>query len=276
MTQIKPEDLVGEMEPAPIAVPPQPKLTAETIAGLRITSPAAEGYINMLVYGDPGVGKTRLAGSSCVVPEMSPVLLVDFEGGTLSLAGDYNTVEVVRCQSWDIVDKLYGKLYDKNPYKTVVIDSLTETQKFCMAEVMRGVVRKDPDRDPDIASLREWGKQGEQMRRLVRAFRDLPCNTIFTALAREETDDQTRMTKIKPGLPGQMKGEVAGYVDIVAYMYKKEVKIGTDRDIKTLILTQGTEKSIAKDRSGKLPAIMEAPDMKQIHGLVNGKENNAH
>jgi AAA domain len=256
---------------APVGTPPPSVLTQDTVAGLKVTKPASEGYINMLLYGEPGIGKTRLAGSSVVIPEMSPVLLIDFEGGTLSLSGDYGDVDVVRALSWGAVDKLYGSLYDKNPYNTIILDSLTEVQKFCMSEIMKAVVKKDSERDPDIASLREWGKQGEQLRRLVRALRDLPCNTIFTALHHEQTNDAGKVIKTRPGLPGQLKGEVAGYVDIVAYMYKKEVRVGPDRTIKTLMLTQGTDSVVAKDRSGKLPAIMEAPTMRDIYEAINGK-----
>jgi AAA domain len=254
-------------------IPEKKVLTAETIAGLKIYSPSDFDWLNLLVYGDPGVGKTRLAGSSVFVPEMCPVLLVDFEGGTLSLAGDMREIDIVRVQSWERVDRLYGSLYDKNPYKTVIIDSLSEVQKFSMSEIMKGVVIKDSDRDPDIASLREWGKNGEQVRRLVRAFRDLPCHTIFTALMSEDRDERTNTIKLRPGLPGKLKGEVAGYVDIVLYMYKKEVGPAKEREIKTLVLTQGTERQVAKDRSGKLPALMEAPKMQDIYKLVTGDDN---
>jgi hypothetical protein len=255
----------------PTAVPTPPKvLTRETIAGLQIASPSEFDFINMLIYGEPGVGKTRLAGSSVLVPDLCPVLLMDFEGGTMSLAGDMREVDVVRLTSWAAVDRLYGSLYDKNPYKTVVVDSLSELQKFCMQEIMKEVVKKDSDRDPDIASMREWGKNGEQMRRFVRAFRDLQCNTIFTALAREERDERTNTIRTRPGLPGQMKGEVAGYVDAVLYMYKKEVMQAGVREIKTLVLTQGTERQVAKDRSGQLPALMESPTMLDIYTAMRG------
>jgi hypothetical protein len=243
-------------------------LTVETIAGLKVSKPAAEDYINMLVYGEAGVGKTRLAGSACLVPAMSPVLVLDFEGGTLSLASDYGDVDVVRMSSWEKLDRLYGSLYDKNPYRTLVVDSLSEVQRFSMQEIMLAVVKKDSERDPDIASLREWGKNGEQVRRLVRAFRDLPCNTIFTALMTEDRDERSGTTKTRPKLPGQLKSEVSGYVDIVMYMYKKEVGNVREREIKTLCLTQGTERQVAKDRSGKLPALLEAPTMADIYTTI--------
>lgn len=252
-------------------LPEQPeKLTPDTIAGLHISSPEDYSWINLLIYGDPGVGKTRLAGSSVLVPEMCPVLLLDFEGGTLSLAGDMREIDIVRLTSWERVDKLYGSLYDNNPYKTVVVDSLSELQKFSMSQIMEAVVMKDRERDPDIAGLREWGKNGEQVRRFVRAFRDLPCNTIFTALVSEDRDERTNSYKSRPGLPGKLKGEVGGYVDIVMYMYRKEIGPAVKREIKTLVLTQGTERQVAKDRSGKLPELMEAPTMQDIYNFVRG------
>jgi len=267
-------DLLGPLEPeepqGDVIAQEAQRLTPDTIAGFKIDRPAADNNLNILVYGDPGVGKTRFAGSSILVPAMCPVLLMDFEGGTLSLAGDYRDVDVVRLQSWERVDRLYGSLYDKNPYKTIIVDSLSECQKFSMSEIMKAVVKKDSERDPDVASLREWGKNGEQIRRLVRAFRDLPCHTIFTALVSEDRDDRTNTIKLRPGLPGKLKGEVAGYVDIVLYMYKKEVGRANEREIKTLMLTQGTERQVAKDRSGQLPELLESPTMETIYTLIKG------
>jgi hypothetical protein len=222
----------------------------------------------MIVYGDPGVGKSRFCGSASEVEEMSPVIFFDWEGGTLSLR-DYENVEVVRFKTWKQVDQVYGDLYNNNPYKTIVVDSLTEAQKFCMAEAMREVIDKYPNRDRDVASVREWGKTGEQLRRLVRALRDLPCNTLFTTLQSEEKDDDGKLIKRYPALPGKLKQELAGHVDIVGYMYQKDVINGPERSSKTLMLTQSQEKVTAKDRSGRLAQVIEEPTMKQIWEAIH-------
>jgi hypothetical protein len=138
-----PKDLLDPVDAPETPKPPVVKaeapavLTPDTLAGLKIARPSIKAPINMLIYGEPGIGKTRLAGSSIMVPEMCPVLLLDFEGGTLSLAGDYKAVEVwpdpegEKRPTWKDVDTLYGTLYNKNPYKTIILDSLTEVQKFC-------------------------------------------------------------------------------------------------------------------------------------------------
>jgi hypothetical protein len=196
---------------------------------------------------------------------MAPVLFIDVEGGTFSIRERYPNVEVVRVQTWDQMQKVYDELRrGAGAYRTIVIDSLTEVQKFSMMNIMTGLVKQDPDRDPDIPGMREWGKSIEQIRRFVRAFRDLPCHTIFTALAASEKDAKTGVTRTKPSLPGKLSGEVAGFVDIVAYYYKKTI----DGDIKRLMLTTGTDQQIAKDRSDRLPPVLEDPSMDSIFKTI--------
>lgn len=202
-----------------------------------------------------------LAGSADEVPEMRPVLIIDIEGGLLSLGNRFPDVESVRVKTWDDMQKVYDDLYRGNHgYNTVVLDSLTEIQKFSMSTIMEFVVKKDPERDPDIPSMREWGKNIEQIRRLVRAFRDLPMHTIFTALAKSDKDGKTGAVKTKPSLSGKLADEVAGFVDIVGYQYTKVM----DNELRRYLLTTATDRFVAKDRSDNLPATLEDPTMMKI------------
>lgn len=227
-------------------------------------------YINFLVYGDPGAGKTVLGGSADEVPEMRPVLVIDIEGGLLSLASRYPDVETVRVKTWDDMQRVYDDLLLKDHgYKTVMLDSLTEIQKFSMATIMEFTVKKDPDRDPDIPSMREWGKNIEQIRRLVRAFRDLPMHTIFTALAKSDKDNKSGAVKTKPSLSGKLADEVAGFVDIVGYQYTKVM----EDQLRRFLLTAATDRYVAKDRSDNLPPTIEDPTMTKIFDLVRNTSN---
>lgn len=258
--------------PAPdtSAVQVPERLTPTTLGGLTIQQVAErEPYINMIVFGNPGVGKTLLCGSSHEIEEMAPVLLIDIEGGSFSLREKYADIDVVRLHTWEDVQKLYSDLYDDmHGYKTIIVDSLTEVQKFSMGQIMRQLIQEDPSRDPDIPGMREWGKNIEQIRRFVRAFRDLPCNTLFTALVREDRNPRTGMVTKLPSLSGKLAAEVAGFVDIVLFMYVKAVDEIPDA---RLLLAKQTEDTVAKDRSNKLPMVLGPnPSMRDIHKHIFG------
>jgi hypothetical protein len=105
---------------------------------------------------------------------------------------------------------------------------------------------------------------------MVRAFRDLDANVIFTALEASDKDQQTGAVTITPSLPGKLRYEISAFLDEVLYMYTKVEKDGIIRRV----LTQPTGKFIAKDRSGKLPQTMDDPSMTEIADLVlDPKEN---
>lgn len=243
------------------------------IGSLEVQTAAEQAFnFNILIYGKSGVGKTRLAGSAAAVPEMSPVLFVDIEGGTFTIRDIYPDAHVVRVTSWPDLQIVYEALFDEEtPYRTVVLDSLTEIMKFNMYAIMQGVVKKEAERDPDIPSVREWGKNIEQLRKFIRAFRDLPINTIFTALSTEEKNQKTGATEKKIALNGKLSLEAAGFLDIVVYMYTKMV--GDPPINKRLLLSTATEDVIAKDRSNKLPPVLEFPTMQDIYDIVSGRRS---
>jgi hypothetical protein len=251
-------------------------LKPESLAGLRVeTVKESPKYMNILVYGESGVGKTTLAGSADAVPEMRPVLFIDIEGGTLSLSHAYPNVRKVRVKTWKELQAVYNELHSRrHDYQTVVIDSLTETQKFSMMNIMTDLTRMKPDADPDVPGMREWGKNIEQVRRFVRGFRDLPMNTIFTSLVKADKDSKTGKVTKKPYLNGKLADEVAGFLDVVVYAYAKQVSDGDDVQYKRLLLTAATDENVAKDRTGSLPMVIEEPTMAKLHELMANTPSN--
>jgi hypothetical protein len=235
--------------------------------------------MNIFLYGDPGAGKTVLAGSSAAVADMSPVLIGDCEGGAFSLKAFYPEVDVVRIKNTAELVQVYQTLLTTDHgYKTFVLDSLSEVNKMIMGDIMKAVVEEDEERDPDVPSIREWGKLGEQMRRVIRRFRDLPMHTIFTALLNEEQDAKGRVKK-NPMLSGKLKKEVAGFMDIVLFVYAKHVKVNLltgepDQDgeegLHRFVLSSSTDEFICKDRSSLMPEVMLDPTMTKIHTLIQG------
>lgn len=243
----------------------------ESVAGLTITKPEARrDKINILVYGESGCGKTILAGSADEVPEMRPVLLVDAEAGTLSLDKYYPDVDVLRVKSFLELQQLYDELrLSRTKYQTVILDSVTELQKFGMDHILKSPHAEVLTLMPDsIPGLKEWGINTEQMRRLVRAFRDLEMHTIMTALIKDDKNPRTGQVTMRPALSGQLSREVPAFLDIVAYMYTKSVQEGDTIVQKRLLLTKATDMQVAKDRTDRLPTVMVDPTMRDLYGVL--------
>lgn len=226
--------------------------------------------INMLIYGESGIGKTRFGGSADEVPELRRTLLIDVEGGTLTLRDLFPDVETVRVKSWTDMQNVYDSLFHGNhDFTTLVVDSLTEIQKMSMDGIMRNLVEKFEERSEEVPGLREWNINLEQTRKFVRAFRDLPMNTIFTALVKTEKNIKTGSLKRKPSLSGKLADEVSGFLDIVCYLYAKEI----DGINKRILLCSQTEDVVAKDRSNKLPMTLEEPTMAKVWKILSGEND---
>ena len=208
---------------------------------------------NYLFYGDYGVGKTTLAASASEVPEMKNVIFINAEAGDESIKHlDIDIVNIsnysqfarvheylrLHCKYRDawLNDKDKGA-YDKlvqyeatlkgaevedvgepTIYHTVVIDSLTEVQKYCMYQLLGIQVGEWAlDMAPDSPEWGEWNRSAEMIRLLVRTFRDLPLHTIFVCGQASEQDHQKKYHR-QPLLPGKLANEVQGFFDVVGYM----------------------------------------------------------
>ena len=240
-------------------------MSVKTIADLPVYQVKdKEPKFNFLVYGESGVGKTRLLGSVHEVPELCPALLLDVEGGSLTLRNIYPELECVRIDTWEKLKKVYTRLktHPDHGYKTIILDSITEMQKIGMDYTMR--IRKDGD-DLNVPELKEWNINIEQVRKYVRAFRDLEgVNTLFTALVRVDVDKRSGLSRKKPSLNGKVADEVCGFLDIVCYLGMEEVE-----KVNTRILQTGnTPGTIAKDRSNYLPMLIANPTMMDIYKYV--------
>src|SRR3954464_14530250 len=254
---------------------PEQVLKPGMLGGLQVTKAEKRSeFLNMLIYGDYGIGKTVLAASASAVPQMRPVLVLDYEGGTESLRRTYPDVHVLRVQDWPQMQIVYDELHRTGGggYRTVVLDSLTEIQKFSMYSIMEkrsvDALARGDEVDPDIPGIREWGKNIEQTRKFVRAFRDLPVHTVFTALSKDDKDPKTGKRKTLPSLSGKVAQEVPAFLDVVVYYYIKRV----EDEERRMLLCNATEGNTAKDRTGKLPMVVEEPTMKKVFESILGAE----
>lgn len=183
-------------------------------------------HAKVLVYGEPGVGKTVFASSA-----PRPILWLESEGGTVSI-GDKSGIDIAKVQGLETYREALTYL-QANPdtYKTVVLDSFTETQAAVLKEIMKAVHAADIQRDEFSPQYSEWGRLVGVMREIARGFRDLEMHVVITALTREDKDDMTGTSKIRPRLSPALAEELPGFMDVCGYMYtatKKKGEVDTE------------------------------------------------
>lgn len=221
-------------------------------------------YLKALFYAKNGMGKTRLGASG------PKTLLVDCnEKGSLSVR-KYPDVKRFPVDVWTDIDMAFWYLNKgKHDYETVAIDTVTSLAQLCMRFVLGDEASRDPTKDPDMPSKREWGKVGELMRTVILNFRNLPMNVVFLAQERRGfTDDDEEAPEIFPEVSPSIRQTLTASVDIIGRLYVKEVtKKGKGEGEKNKIvpsyrmLIGPSERFTTKDRSeAGLPPVITLPD----------------
>ena len=263
---------------------PQPNQVPTDSFTPVIYKPVADSHkIKMLVYGPPGVGKTTLAATADLHPLTKKVLFINVEGGMLSVSdmsriGLKEAPDVTDMGTFDNLDKIFWFLAKGNhPYQTVCIDSLSELQMVNLESIVEkqvGATSRSGGKRESLDDIwqEDYGVSTQQIRRLIRKFRDLPMHVIFTCLDRTDMDKQKNVF-VGPALTPKVATAAMGYMDIVAYMYADSA---TDEDGQTTytrkLLCQPYDRWIAKDRSpgGKLGMVIEDPSIPKIMNMIIG------
>jgi hypothetical protein len=116
--------------------------------------------------------------------------------------------------------KMQELIPEPKKFRTVITDSLTEAQKYCMYQVLgiNPLIQKI-DAEPDSAEWKDWGKSREMIQFLIRRYRDLPMHSWFIC-GRDIEQDNLKKFHYYPLLPGKLAEDVRGLVDIVGYLEK--------------------------------------------------------
>lgn len=249
-----------------------PKNTGST-SSIGVPLEEKERYLKVLYYGRQGTGKTTAAALATRADD-GKVLVIDAEGGLDVRALSSRGVDTSNVVVWpptgtrvtseglnDLHQALADELEDdENAWSAVVFDSMTEVHQLLRENATQARVEKSRVViDPDVVDWDDYNKMTSQLRKLIRRFRDLPCDIIFTALEKVGDDE------IRPAITPALGTDLMGYVDLVV----RTAMV----DGKQVGRFQPTEHINAKDRTGLFPALMADPSFDRIAAVCDDSLN---
>lgn len=256
---------------------------------MKRTNPNDMKYLRLLLYGDPGSTKTRTAASAALDPRTAPVLQLDISGNPVSIRDYQPQPDILTIEQLTDLNPVYNFLAKgqresdpivkefnlRPPYKTIIIDGMTDTQRVSLGMVS-GNDLNGPGDLPLETDYRVFGKVLGQMVKISKLFYALPMHVIMTSLEHSDKDERTGSINYKPLLWGQSSTEVAGYAFIVARLVHRtrvSEKVGVsddtiDKNANSIALFKPSGKYVAKWQYGKGPTWMPDPTIGKIMDLA--------
>lgn len=234
--------------------------------GIVPVSKIDDGYIRIMLYGDPGCGKTRVA---CTSPR--GLILNADPTGTISGALAGSTCDRKDVYNHDDLLDIYEWLKHggTDDYDWVWLDSITLFQERGLDQIMTDLIASGKDhRKIYLPDKGEFGQNMNRIKLWCRYMTALPINFGITAhVLREEQEDSTIL--MKPSVQGKgMSDTICGYMGIVAHMYAVRKEQNTVRTIQAF----KDSKRVAKDRFDALPGgKLVGPTIPKLEELIKAK-----
>lgn len=239
---------------------------------------------NILYAGDGGTGKTT---NALALANLGRVLAINAEGGIKKApleARGINTDNIVVLPedpadlSFDYLEQLFWEVKadldaDPDSWAGVVWDSITEIHIALLANVVShqndkarklGQSRTKGNSAGDLidrffTDLSDYGVMTEQVRQLLRKYRDLPCHLAVTALLRRELDDDGRVA-YRPYVTPALAKDLIGYMDVIGITEVAD----TDQGERFQAKFTASGKYRGKDRFSVLPRVLVTPTAERV------------
>lgn len=262
------------------------------------TMDQTEEYLKVLWWGKEGSAKTT---DMATAANRGRLFVVNAEGGFKKKPLRELGIDISNITLWpppdsgieisyETMEDLYWRLRakllaDPGYFYAIGWDSSSDIYTRFVANEREHQYRKNqaasPAKKRDAREERfftdraDYGAATDQLRELLRRFRDLPCHFLVTALERRDIDEETSKVAYGPGVGPAFQKDLLGYLDVTIATKASTLQFGPDEELDVIDsfrgLTRSNGMSRAKDRLKSLPRVMAQPTFERILDYVNDK-----
>lgn len=184
---------------------------------VRANKLADKWGLNIVIYGESNVGKTRFGASAQDDPQMADVVIFDWDGGARTVI-DRDDVTIFSSPSFSDLALMYTAINTKeHPFRTFVFDTMSSWYRLSLEAACKLTGQEHP-------GPREYGIANEWILKAVSQWRSLAQNhgwtVVFNAHSKVETlEEEQRKWRQAAMTPGLYQG-MAQIVDVIA-LYEK-------------------------------------------------------
>jgi len=239
----------------------QPNPTSPEVRPVRsptMTNRQSTTTIPLLIYGGPGVGKTRLSATA-----PSPFILECDPAGALSLQDQ-------ECMMWDIQSMAefreawnwMGAHMDQ--FTTIVVDGFTRLQGLGLDELIPAT-SLEVDR-------KYWGRSSRQLRSIIEGLMKFNKDVVFVCGERLRDNEINHLKTIVPDLTPSVAALLNYNCRVVGHLSITQVAEGKVAQPVPVLQVHNDGRLWAKDSSGKLGRTILSPNLTAIFSQIRGSK----
>lgn len=249
----KPAEEIPAESQAPVVDPNLDK--ASRLAALIAPVHELSKYTKVCLYGEQGSGKTTWAMRApkplLIAVERGQKSLLNFADLSNSPVMEFKSIQQIE----DLAELTKLGLFGQE-YETYVIDTFSEVEKVALSNRVDQQFAAVRGRERYTPEGKDYQSNGEHLRRIAAAFRDVPKNVVF--VCQENYKDGI----YRPDLADKVYKKLGEYCDLIG---RATADINDEDNPKFYLQTRRQPNIAAKTRIKKLPTYIEGSSFDLVH-----------